>query len=304
MTNSDHHTYRPIFQPTTGMKLCILGAGFFILLLVTSLLTGILSHLISDKRTLFLASSIVQSVLVFICPAWLTARLCYSDSARYLQLSTPTYFRQYIAVAILLALITPLMNLIIDWNANITFPAGLHELESVLRDMEDTAADTTQIILGDSSILGLVSGILVIGCLTGFAEEIFFRGGIQNALTSSGWNPHIAVWLTAFIFSAVHFQFFGFVPRLLLGAVFGYLFYYSGSLKISAFAHALNNSIVVVSSWISINGYSEIDFDRLTFNPLTIVVSTLLAIGFICFCGKIFKTSNTGSADKEIQFRK
>lgn len=293
MNQFKHHNIKPLFQPSLGMKLCILGACFFIMIFVTGLATTILSNLIADKRNLFLLSSILQSFLAFILPAWMVARLCYKNPSDYLQLSSPTSLRQYAGVVALLALITPFMNMIIEWNANFTFPAGMSEFEVLLRGWEDAAADTTQLILGDTSLWGLISGIIVVGCITGFAEEIFFRAGIQKALTSSGWNVHVSVWLAAFIFSACHFQFFGFFPRMILGAVFGYLFLFTGSLKISAFAHAFNNSIVVVSAWVNARGYSDMDFDKQTFSPWVTAFSLLLAVIFIVYFGKsVFTKKN------------
>jgi hypothetical protein len=93
--------------------------------------------------------------------------------------------------------------------------------------------------------------ILIIGVLTGLAEELFFRGALQGLFFSTRINRHAIIWIVAIIFSALHFQFYGFIPRMLLGAYFGYLVWWSGSLWTSVAIHALNNSIVAVSQSLS-----------------------------------------------------
>lgn len=121
---------------------------------------------------------------------------------------------------------------------------------------------------------------------------MFFRAGLQKALTSSGLNHHLAIWTAAFIFSAVHFQFFGFVPRLLLGALFGYLYCYTGSIWIAATAHALNNSLVVLSAWLTARGVVDVRFDEIgtggEYGWLFALASAVLTTGFIIYLWNIF----------------
>ncbi len=107
-----------------------------------------------------------------------------------------------------------LLNQLIFWNDSIVFPESLRELEEKLRGWENSSRHFTDAILSTTTIPGLVSGIAIVGCLTGFAEELFFRAGIQRQLCKAI-PGHAAVWISAFIFSAMHFQFFGFFPRLL-----------------------------------------------------------------------------------------
>jgi membrane protease YdiL (CAAX protease family) len=91
--------------------------------------------------------------------------------------------------------------------------------------------------------------IFMIAILPGIAEELIFRGAIQRSFKRMFQNPHVAIWLAAFVFSVIHVQFYGFVPRLLLGAAFGYLCYWGGSLWYAMFAHFLNNAYAVGVAW-------------------------------------------------------
>ena len=122
--------------------------------------------------------------------------------------------------------------------------------------------------------------------MAGLSEEILFRGTLQQLFLSSGLNRHLAIWITSIIFSAIHMQFFGFVPRLLLGAYFGYLLWWSRSLWLPVIIHAFNNSIVVYSTWKSGEiseggGDSSIDQWGLD-SPMLILASAILTV-FIIF---------------------
>ena len=90
----------------------------------------------------------------------------------------------------------------------------------------------------------------MVGALTGIGEELTFRGIIQSLVTEKSNNHHIAIWVTAILFSAIHLQFFGFFPRMLLGAFFGYLLVWSGSIWLPIYAHFLNNSMAVVAAYM------------------------------------------------------
>ena len=262
MSNSHDNPYA-ILKPSAGNLLGITLVTFLIMLINVGFLQLGVDKLIGDFRSAFLVDSLLQSVLAFIFPVFLATLLCCRRPMAYLGLDAGLKPSWTAGVIILFFLMIPAMNFLVEWNADLTLPSSMSAIEEQFREWEDSAAKTTSGILDDSSVWGLVSGIIVIGCITGFAEEILFRGGIQRALVKGGCNAHIAIWSTAFIFSLVHFQFFGFVPRLIFGATFGYLYYYTGSLWTAAFAHALNNSMVVIESWLLTNGFLTANIDTL-----------------------------------------
>ena len=100
------------------------------------------------------------------------------------------------------------------------------------------------------------------GLLTGLGEEMFFRGALQRICCDGMRRRHLAVWTAAFVFSTLHFQFFGFVPRLVLGAFFGYAYLWSGSLWVPVIGHALNNSAVVAFMWMGNNSIDAAAMDE------------------------------------------
>lgn len=242
-----------LLRPGAGNLFGILIITFLVMILIVGFIQQWIISIIPDYRTAFLIGSVLQDLLAFVFPTFLTCLLCIKFPFKYLGITTPIPPGNIFLIVSLAIFIIPIENLIIDWNANITFPDSMKTLEEQLRLWEESAADITEKILSDNSIAGLLSGILVVGCITGFSEELFFRAGILRSFIQCKINVHISVWATALIFSFMHFQFFGFVPRTLLGALMGYIYIYSGSFWLCAFFHALSNSIVVVTAWLSAN---------------------------------------------------
>ncbi len=239
-------------QSSRGAKLLILGITFFLGLCITSASSPILSAIFgAETISMLLSQSAIQAIFAFILPAWLTFKLCSPTPFQALGLK-----RGYSPVALCLTIgimgvAIPFLNEVIVLNESMHFPNGL---ETIFRESESQAAELTKKMLSSSSIGGLLAEVIFIGIVTGFSEELFFRGALQKILIGKYIGVQGAIWLAAIIFSLLHFQPYGFVPRVLLGAFFGYLYYWSGSLWLSATAHAFNNSMVVVMTWLSLRG--------------------------------------------------
>ena len=229
-------------------RLALLGAIFIGSLMLLAVVSAGASALFPAGRTLMLLTAAAQDILCFALPAWVLARLCTGDSVRALGLDSGAPARAWLGMVAVAVIAWPAMEQIVAWNEALPLAP-----DNMFRLMEQEARAATDILLGDPSVWGLVSGVLVVGVLTGLCEEMFFRGGVQRVLREGGLNPHVAVWSAAVIFSALHFQLLGFVPRVLMGAFFGYLYLWSGTLWLPAAAHALNNSAVVIVSWISLH---------------------------------------------------
>ena len=260
MSNTRQHG---TLEVSLGTKLLLLAAIFFTMLIAASLVVQLVSKISLEQRTSMLLMSALQGILIFIVPALVFARTFSKNPIKYLSLDKAPTWRNVAGIFIIYLIGMPFLNQIIFWNENITFPESLHGLEQMFRQMENQAMDTTHILLDTTSFLGMICGVLIIGVLTGFAEESFFRGTFQQSLTKGGVRSGVAILIVAVVFSAMHFQFFGFIPRILLGAFFGYLLCRTGSLWNSVIAHILNNSIVVVSSWMIFRNYISEDIDKI-----------------------------------------
>lgn len=273
-----------------------LGAFLFSTLLML-VVAGVLAYFITGTGPTtqrLRVATILQDVLLFIVPPIVTAIIATRMPACLLLLNRLGSRWSIVAVVVAMIVSIPMMNRIVSLNEAMQLPSWLSSMEEWMKASEAAAAANVAILMGDDTVGSLVMNLLIVGVLAGFSEEIFFRGGLQQLLISKPMNPHIAIWITAVVFSAFHFQFYGFVPRLLLGAYFGYLAWWSRSLWLPVVAHALNNSTVVVTSWMQKRGCDTemvntlgTDTDGGT-GVATIVVSALLTALTIYTIYRIF----------------
>lgn len=164
-------------------------------------------------------------------------------------------------------------------NENIRLPAGLSELENVLKEMERAAAEITEFLAKSDTFPQLFMNILVIGVIAGIGEELVFRGIVLRKLLKGLNNEHVAVWLSAIIFSAIHFQFYGFFPRMMLGALFGYLYVWTGNIGIPIAAHIFNNTVAVILFHLIHKGVVSPELEKMDSIPMPwVVASTLVFI--------------------------
>lgn len=154
----------------------------------------------------------------------------------------------------------PLISMLAEWNKGMELPSFLASVEEIMRQMEESALAMTEKFLNTSSFGMMIVNLFVMALLPAVCEEMMFRGWLQRVL-SNRLNYHVAIWVSAFIFSAIHFQFYGFVPRMIIGAALGYLYCYTGSLWASIIAHFTNNAAAVITAFLAYNGYTSINFD-------------------------------------------
>ena len=151
-----------------------------------------------------------------------------------------------LAVVAVLVFVFP-NSLIIEWNANLKFTGAFW---TWARNLEDKGEEFTKFMTDFQSPSDFLFLFFVIAILPAIGEEFCFRGWLQPALQKVTGNAHVAIWLSAILFSAFHLQFFGFVPRMLLGAMFGYFMYWSGNLWLAIVAHMVNNGFSVLMLYL------------------------------------------------------
>lgn len=194
-------------------------------------------------------STVLQDCIIFILPAVVSALLISPYAARFLGVDRGFDIRLLLLAVVTMMVSVPAMNALVELNDGMVLPSALSGLEKWMREAEEQARASVETLLGGPGFGSLAVNLLIVGVLAGLSEEIFFRGALQRILLSCKVGHHVAIWATAFVFSAFHMQFFGFFPRLILGAYFGYLFYWSKSLWLPVVMHAFNNSLVVYAMW-------------------------------------------------------
>ena len=228
-----------------------------------------------------------QNILAFIIPSLLTWKICFKVSPLEALEARNLPQLKFIAITLLIYIVAiPALNQIVYWNQEMSLPEFMSGFEKWCREMEEQAEQLTMGLLSSTDLFPTIVNILLIGVLTGIGEEFFFRGGLQRMLRWCDVNPHTSIWIAATVFSAMHFQFFGFIPRLLLGAFFGYMYWWTGNIWVNSFAHALNNSLVIVSSWCINKGYLSEEFDMYGVSadgiPLFAIISAI-SVALIIF---------------------
>lgn len=189
------------------------------------------------------------SVSLFLIPAICFSKFIVRQPESYLRTSFKFPLILLIIVFLVMFSVSPLMELLINLNQKMIFPDFLKGLERWMREMEDKNGQTTTILLKMNTFGDLLLNLLMVGILPAIAEEFLFRGCMQTIFIRWTNNIHWGVWISAAVFSAIHVQFFGFLPRLMLGALFGYMVVWSGSIWPAVLAHFINNGTAVLMTY-------------------------------------------------------
>lgn len=178
---------------------------------------------------------------------------------------------------------SPVITLLVNINEAMQLPAFLSSMESWMKEQEASAKTLTDAFLSGTTIADLFLNILIVGVLAGLGEELFFRGVLQKLIADHTKKIHLSIFVTAVLFSAIHMQFYGFLPRLALGMLLGYLYHWSGSLWVSILAHSVNNSLAVIASYLYKQGTISLNPDDESLMPWYIILISLLLTGTLVY---------------------
>ena len=201
--------------------------------------------------------------------------------------------RVWAVVLMLVAL--PAINLLAHINEQMALPAFLEPLEAWMKTQEETAKNLTDQFMHVTTFGGLIINLLLMAVLPAISEELTFRGVLMNLFKVKGERlkvkgesvPHLAIWCSAILFSAIHLQFYGFVPRMLMGALFGYMLVWTGSLWTPILMHFTNNAMAVILYFVSLRAGWDIEMmDAIGTNDtlwLGVVSMVITIVGIYAF---------------------
>lgn len=270
--------------------LLILGLGFqFFGAFIASLIYGfgfteVLTLGTFDDPRYVAASKLIQivgSMGTFIIPALLFSVLFAGDPFSYYRFRTHPGILPMLLILAMMVSVIPFINYVAELNLRIRFP--VEALDRVLRNMESDAENIMRAFMATRSVGGLLVNLFMIGILAAVGEELIFRGLLQRLLHEMVRNIHVAIFITAILFSAFHFQFFSFMPRFVLGLILGYLMYLGGSIWYPVIAHFVNNAMGVIYYYFNYRGSGEDVLDEIgtsSMMPVTAVISLLLFVLF------------------------
>lgn len=244
-------------KPKYGQQVLVLLLFFVGAFLVASCLQVVALMFGMDIQNInhLLVLQAVTQLIVFVVPPVLLA-VVYKHNAKELfclDFGVKHWLQALIAIVILV-LTVPMIDWLTQWNDGWHFGGAFAAVEEALRSAGEAALELTAKLVAADNVGQLLANLVVIALVPAVCEELFFRGTLQQLMRKWVGNPHVAVIVTAVVFSLAHGEVFAFVPRFVLGALLGYLFYYSGSILVNIVAHFVNNATVVVAYYLSTQG--------------------------------------------------
>jgi membrane protease YdiL (CAAX protease family) len=217
---------------------------------------------------------------VFFVPVFIFLFFVTDNRSKYLQADKkPKGISVFIAVLMIYSIL-PFINYLTVINSELSLPHSFWKIEQWMRNSQNQADRITKMFLSVRSTGGLMLNLLIVALVPALGEELLFRGVMQPLLSRITRNIHWGVIITSLLFSAMHMQFYGFLPRFVLGLLLGYLLVFSKNLWLPVTAHFVNNASSVIIFYLHYNGYIKISMDDFgaTSNTVYITGSFLITL--------------------------
>jgi membrane protease YdiL (CAAX protease family) len=241
----------------------MLSATLFFHISIADLQTIITDFENPDAVSILKLIQTLTSLGSFVLPPFILAYLFSQSTGEYLFLKKGVNGMNVLLVILCMTAAVPLINFLADLNSKMVLPSFLASFESWMKEKEAAAADITKKFLEIKSTPELILNLGIIALIPALGEELLFRGIVQRIFSEWTKNVHGGIWISATLFSAMHMQFYGFIPRLLLGVLLGYMLVWSGSLWLPVIAHFFNNASAVIFIFLYNRGSTSIDPDKI-----------------------------------------
>ncbi|MDR1763970.1 MAG: CPBP family intramembrane metalloprotease [Dysgonamonadaceae bacterium] len=206
------------------------------------------SQSLTTNAALAREAQFISQLFTFVIPPLVCAWIFSENAADYLALRRPKNFGAIAWAALSVLFMLPVLNFAYELNMQLQLPESLKFIENKIQAMEEAANRAIDLILNTDSMAVFAVNVFIVAVFAAFGEELLFRGALQTIFGKMIGNHHAVIWIVAAIFSAIHLQFYGFLPRLLLGAWLGYLLFYTRSLWVPIIAHFFNNFAAIAQN--------------------------------------------------------
>lgn len=245
-------------------------------------------------------SFIMFALFGFILPALIFRRHMELPDQDYLFIRRGMTWMLCAGIVLVFILSYPVINLLHELNQHIHIPG---DTGASLKEIDKQAQEFSMIILFDKNFTVFITNLLVVGFLPALAEELFFRSVILRLFTKMFKGIHAAVWMGALFFSIYHFQFEGFIPRVFMGAVLGYVFVITGNIWYSVWLHFLNNGFIVTLVWLQANGIETQWLDSFGMNNWTRIIAILGFFALVALALYRWKKARHYQMESELMYR-
>lgn len=271
----------PIIKKTSRLERIFLLAALVVIGLIVGSVIGLLYAIISGNDIMSLNSlrfmQISSQIFTFVLPPILYAMLVKERPFKSLGFSKSTILWLILGVAMMYTIL-PLNSIFTEWNANIKFPESLASFEKLMQDLQERATEVMEKFVNVDTIGGLIINLFMIAGLAALGEELLFRSVIQTSLIKICKNAHIGIFIASAIFSLFHMEFYGLLPRLVLGLLMGYMYYYSRSIWIPMAMHFANNGTIVFLYYLNNIGAINIDVESFGETNVGILMLSIVAM--------------------------
>lgn len=282
----------PIIKKTNRLERIFIIAALIIIGLILSLVVSTITTFASSSFTELSVLRIAQissQIFTFVLPPILYVMLVKENPISALGLNKVKFYWLLLGVAMMYAIL-PLNSAFAEWNASLKLPESMKALEEMMKSLQDAAQEVTEKMLNVNNIGGLIINIIMIAGLAALGEELLFRSLLQTSLIKICKNAHVGIFIASAVFSFIHFEFYGFLPRLVLGLLLGYMFYFSGSIWVPMLMHFVNNGTIVVLYFLNNKGITNIDLDTFGKTSTPILIASIIAmIALFYFSARCFK---------------
>jgi len=261
--------------------------GYFKGMNVTEALANLTADSSTSIRDFIRTNLLINHLTTFVFPALVFSYFFYKSKwTSFLNINKIPIVANLILGGVLIIAAFPLAQLAFWINMNIPMPNFLVEIE------EGTSEMVRNLLLAEQPH-ELWFNLLTIAVIPAIGEELIFRGILQKKLDEQLKNPHLAIWLAALIFSAIHMQFQGFLSRMLLGGILGYMYHWTGNLWVPIFAHLVNNAVQIIGQYFFQKGMIETNIDQAILDVNWVMTLVAFAVvGVLSFAMKKLNDRN------------
>ncbi len=231
---------------------------------------------------------VVSTIIIFFIPAVITARIISVKPFELLGFRKGVKFNRAFAAVLIMLCAIPLVGFLAEINKAIPITASMKKMFDA---MESQYAEQVKLMATFKTPLDYIVALFIIALMPAIVEEVFFRGAMQSIIMRWFKTPWLVIFITGFIFSAIHFSWYGFIPRLGLGMILGYIFYYTGNLWYSIIAHFFNNALMISILYWQYTKEKKIDMEVGESAPWWAgIISAAVVIGLFIVLKKLTET--------------
>ncbi|HVK97780.1 MAG TPA: CPBP family intramembrane glutamic endopeptidase [Flavisolibacter sp.] len=278
-------------KPVWSQLLLFMGMAFGLFMICSlfgamllSKVTGISIEQVQDVKNwdpnntnmIFYVRSLllIQFLSLFAIPSFLFSYFSDPQPLQYLRIQKPIKSIYWLLAVTALVIAIPFVDLMGWVNQKIAFG----DAQQWMKTMEEDAARQIQFMLNKHTVGELIINIFFIAVLAGIGEELFFRGILQRMFIKVCRHPWQGIIITAALFSAFHLQFFGFIPRFLLGIVLGAIYWYSGSLLTAMLAHTVYNALMIVIVYLNPEMLKNLDATVMQQTTMQMIITGIISL--------------------------